>query len=52
MRRRRSLACSFCKKHEHQVQKLVAGPRMFFCGPRVYICDLCAALSIRIMGQP
>jgi len=30
----RVLRCSFCGKSEHQVAKLVAGPR-------VYICDAC-----------
>ena len=39
---RRSLRCSFCGKDERQVAKLVAGPR-------VYICDGCAALAQRIM---
>jgi ATP-dependent Clp protease ATP-binding subunit ClpX len=32
--RRRSLACSFCGRSEHEVANLVAGPR-------VYICDQC-----------
>ncbi len=30
----RARRCSFCGKSEHQVEKLVAGPR-------VYICDVC-----------
>lgn len=38
----RKLACSFCGKGETDVAKLVAGPR-------VYICDQCAAQVIRIM---
>lgn len=38
----RKLACSFCGKSEADVAKLVAGPR-------VYICDQCAAQAIRIM---
>ena len=38
----RRLACSFCGKGEADVEKLVAGPR-------VYICDQCAKLVIRIM---
>lgn len=29
-----SLTCTFCRKSEHQVRKLVAGPG-------VYICDAC-----------
>lgn len=40
----RMLACSFCGKSEADVAKLVAGPR-------VYICDQCAAEVIRIMDQ-
>lgn len=39
---RRKLRCSFCGKKETEVSKLVAGPR-------VYICDQCAAVVSRIM---
>jgi ATP-dependent Clp protease ATP-binding subunit ClpX len=39
------LSCSFCGKSEADVAKLVAGPRVF-------ICDQCAAHVIRIMEQP
>jgi ClpX C4-type zinc finger protein len=42
---RRHLACSFCGKNEDQVEKLVAGPR-------VYICDRCVAIAVRLMGEP
>jgi len=38
----RRLRCSFCRREESQVAKLVAGPR-------VYICDRCAYETIRIM---
>lgn len=38
----RSLRCSFCRKNEAEVSKLVAGPR-------VYICDECVAAASRIM---
>jgi ATP-dependent Clp protease ATP-binding subunit ClpX len=41
---RRKLACSFCRRTEAEVAKLVAGPR-------VYICDRCAAEAIRIMNE-
>ena len=42
----RQLRCSFCRKNEREVSKLVAGPR-------VYICDECAAAVNRIMeGGP
>ena len=41
--RRGRLACSFCGKGEADVAKLVAGPR-------VYICDRCAALAMEIMN--
>ena len=39
---RRRLACSFCRRSNEQVAKLVAGPR-------VYICDECVAIAARIM---
>ena len=41
----RTLACSFCGKTAAEVNKLVAGPR-------VYICDACAAEVTRIMNDP
>jgi ATP-dependent protease Clp ATPase subunit len=45
----RLLFCSFCRRRDTQVAKLVAGPRLFFLGPRVYICEACVAVSARIM---
>jgi ATP-dependent protease Clp ATPase subunit len=41
---RRRLVCSFCGRHEDQVAKLVAGPR-------VYICDACVAVADRLMKE-
>lgn len=41
---RRKLACSFCRRSEAEVARLVAGPR-------VYICDRCAAEAVRIMNE-
>ena len=38
----RLLRCSFCRKSEAEVSKLVAGPR-------AYICDDCVAVANRIM---
>ena len=38
----KTLRCSFCKKTDHQVKKLVAGPSVF-------ICDECVGLAARIM---
>jgi len=38
----RQLRCSFCRRKESEVSKLVAGSR-------VYICDSCVALASRIM---
>ena len=38
------LKCSFCRKTEDQVSKLVAGPR-------AYICDECVAVAVRIMQE-
>ena len=45
----RLLFCSFCRRRDTQVAKLVAGPRILFIGPRVYICDSCVAMSAGIM---
>ena len=38
------LSCTFCKKTEHQVQKLVAGPG-------VYICDRCTERAHAILHE-
>jgi hypothetical protein len=48
---RQRLACSFCHQPETMVAKLVAGPRLLFVGPRVYICDRCVATASQIMGR-
>ena len=42
MIRLRRLRCSFCRKNNDQILKLVAGPR-------VYICDECVAIASRMM---
>ena len=47
----RLLFCSFCRRRDSQVAKLVAGPRILFVGPRVYICDACVAASAKIMAS-
>ena len=39
------LRCSFCKKSDAEVSKLVAGPG-------VLICDECVAVAIRLMEVP
>ena len=44
----RQLRCSFCRKTEEQISKLVAGPRLIV-GPRLYICNECVALANSIM---
>ena len=41
----RKLRCSFCKKSDAEVSKLVAGPG-------VLICDECVAAASRIMDAP
>jgi ATP-dependent Clp protease ATP-binding subunit ClpX len=41
----RSLRCSFCRRSEDDVAKLVAGPR-------VYICDHCVAIATEMMNAP
>jgi ATP-dependent protease Clp ATPase subunit len=40
----RRLRCSFCRKNNSEVLKLVAGPR-------VYICDECVAIASRLMEE-
>ncbi|HJZ79190.1 MAG TPA: ClpX C4-type zinc finger protein [Pyrinomonadaceae bacterium] len=45
------LRCSFCRKKDSQVEKLVAGPRGY-TGARVYICDACVAITVDIMNNP
>ena len=39
------LQCSFCRKTEDEVSKLVAGPD-------VYICDECVRVAVRLMREP
>ena len=38
------LRCSFCRKTQYQVRKLVAGPE-------VHICDECIHLASKIIGD-
>ena len=45
---RRTLRCSFCNRQDSEVAKLVAGPPRPLAGC-AYICDRCAAESVRIM---
>jgi ATP-dependent protease Clp ATPase subunit len=47
---KRKLVCSFCRRTEAEVAKLVAGPRVY-TGQRVYICDRCAVEAVRIMNE-
>ena len=41
----KTLHCSFCGKGQHQVQKLIAGPR------GVFICDECVALCNDVIAE-
>jgi hypothetical protein len=45
-----TMRCSFCRRPDSEVSKLVAGPWRLLAG-RVYICDRCAAQTIEIMEQ-
>jgi len=48
----RKLRCSFCRKTEDQISKLVAGPRLI-AGFKLYICNECVAIANSIMqGNP
>jgi hypothetical protein len=44
----KKLRCSFCRRPDTEVAKLVAGPWRLF-GGRVYLCDRCAKQAIQIM---
>ena len=44
--RLRRLACSFCRRKDADVEKLVAGGGLF---GRVYICDRCVAIAAEMM---
>ena len=47
---RKKLACSFRGERDFEVEKLVAGPRVYgVAGPRVYICDKCVAVANQII---
>jgi ATP-dependent protease Clp ATPase subunit len=46
----RKLRCSFCRKREDQISKLVAGPRLIV-GPKLYICNECVAVASSIMQR-
>jgi hypothetical protein len=35
----RILFCSFCRKSQHDVKKLIAGPGVFICNECVALCD-------------
>ena len=39
-----TLTCSFCGKHQRQVNKLIAGPD-------VYICDECVDRCVEIIAK-
>ncbi len=45
------LACLFCRRAAADVAKLVAGPRILWVGPRLYICDRCVALARDLMQE-
>ena len=42
--RNRNAYCSFCRKSQHDVKKLIAGPA-------VHICDECVALCDKIIAE-
>jgi len=41
-KKKHTLYCSFCRKSQHEVKKLIAGPAIF-------ICDACVALCTKII---
>ena len=46
---RRVLRCSFCNKWQHDVQKLIAGPKIFICEKCVELCNDIIADDDRFM---
>ena len=40
-----TLYCSFCRKSQHDVKKLIAGPAVFICNECVGLCDKIIAES-------
>jgi ClpX C4-type zinc finger len=46
---KRRMACSFCGKPDSDVAKLVAGPVRIL--RRVYICDACVGIAVRLMAD-
>lgn len=44
-----SLKCSFCEKHQGDVQKLIAGPGVYICDECIKLCD---ARLIAEQGTP
>jgi ATP-dependent protease Clp ATPase subunit len=43
MRKQAPLYCSFCGKSQHEVEQLIAGPK-------VQICDECVDFCIHVLG--
>jgi ClpX C4-type zinc finger len=41
-----NLCCSFCRKSENSVSKLISNPSDY---PRAYICDECIAVCVSIL---
>jgi hypothetical protein len=46
-RGRRKRPCSFCGKHQDQVQRLIAGPGVFICDACIQLCN-----EILAQGEP
>ena len=44
------LRCSFCRKNQHDVRKLIAGPSVFICDECVAVCLEIIADDTRITG--
>src|SRR6185369_2474026 len=35
----KTIYCSFCGKSQHQLRKLIAGPKVFICDECISLCD-------------
>lgn len=38
-RKHNPLACSFCGKHQDQVERLIAGPGVYICNGCIHLCN-------------
>ena len=47
-----TLTCSFCGKHQRQVDKLIAGPGVYICNECIDLCVQIIARNDQSPGEP